>query len=67
VNSRYVEVYCVTAIVYSRTVHATNPCFLKSFLNDIVFEMFVRFPWKLKTNRQTSNAPIEVLLNYKTV
>jgi hypothetical protein len=66
-GGRYVEVICVPAIFYSRTVHATKPRLLKPFINGIVFEMFIGFPWKLTTNRQTGNAPLEVLINYTIV
>jgi len=33
---------------------------LKPFIDDTVLEMFIWFPWKLKTNRQTCNDPNEV-------
>jgi len=66
-NSRYVKQNFVPAIVYNPTVQATKPRLLKAFIDDIVLEMFLRIPWRLKTNRQTSNASLEVLINYKIV
>ena len=48
------------AVAHSTTLHATTTRILKLFIDDIVLEMFIWFPWKLKTNRQTRNALIDV-------
>jgi len=61
---KFVKTYCCKfffpTVVHSPTVHANTTRILKPFTDDIVLEMFIWFPWKWKTNRQTCNDPLEI-------
>jgi len=43
-KSSYVDENCVPAIVYNITVNATKPGYLKTFIDDIVHEIFAWYP-----------------------
>jgi hypothetical protein len=51
------KLFCGNSV--NPTIHATRTRILKPLIDDIALEMFIWFPRKITTNRQTNNAQPE--------